>query len=151
MRFGKLLVLFFPLVCNVGCLSPVALGTMETTGNDTPVVLEHLGHGEGEGFYIARYDDVIEATLRAAEALSLEVKEKKVEKGQAHFRLYDARKDRIDVFIVRRSETMTSIKFDVGWFGSAALGRLTTRQIIFELHRSKSFLQDWTQKTNNHD
>jgi hypothetical protein len=149
MRFGTPLALLLPLVCNVGCLSPVALSTMETTGNDTPVVLEHLGHGQGEGFYIARYEDVTAATLRAAEALSLEVREKKVEKVQAFFRLYDARRDRIDVFIIRRSDTMTSIKFDVGWFGSAAFGRLMTRQIISELHRSKSFLQDWT--SNNSD
>jgi hypothetical protein len=89
--------------------------------------------------------------LRAAEALSLEVSEKKVEKNHTFFRFYDAMEDRIDVFIVRRSDTMTSIKYDVGWFGTIAFGRLMFRQIISELHRSKSFLQDWKHEINNCD
>jgi hypothetical protein len=138
--------LLFPLVCNVGCVSPLALSTMETTGSDTPAVLGHLGRGQGEGFYIAKYDDVTAATLRAAEALSLQVTEKTLEKDQAFFRFRDARKDSIDISIERRSDTMTSIQFDVGWFGPVALGRLMSRQIITELHRSESFLQDWTSK-----
>jgi Protein of unknown function (DUF3568) len=148
MRLGTLPALLFPLVCNVGCLSPVALSTMETTGSDTPVVLNHFGRGQGEGFCIAKYGDVTAATLRAAEALSLEVKEKKVEADQASFSLYDAKNDKIDILVERRSDTVTSIKFDVGWFGSVALGRLMSRQIIAELHRSESFLQDWTPGIN---
>jgi Protein of unknown function (DUF3568) len=151
MRIGSLLALLFPLVCIEGCLSPIALSTMESTGNETPVVLNHRGRGQGEGFFIAKYDDVTAATLRAAVALSLEVKEKKVEKNQAFFRFYDATEDRIDVFIVLRSDTMTSIKYDVGWFGSIAFGRLMFRQIISELHQSKSFLQDWKNQINNRD
>jgi hypothetical protein len=133
MRLATLLALLLPLACNVGCLSPVALGTMETTGSTTPVVVNHIGRGQSEGFFIAKYDDVTAATLRAAEALSLQVKEKKVEKDQAILRFYDATNDRIDIHIVRRSATMTSIKYDVGWFGSVAFGRLMLRQIISEL------------------
>jgi hypothetical protein len=146
MKYRTLVALLLSVICNVGCLSPVAMGTMETTGNETPVVLNHIGQGQGEGFFIAKYDDVTAATLRAAEALSLEVKENKVEKDQAIFRFYDVKKDGIDILIVRRSDTMTSIKFDVGWFGSMAFGRLMLRQIISELHRSESFLQDWKLK-----
>jgi Protein of unknown function (DUF3568) len=149
MRIGTLIALLFILVCNVGCLSPMALTTMEAAGSDAPTVFNHLRAGQGEGFCIAKYDDVIAATLRAAEVLSLEVKEKKVEKDQAFLRFYDATKEKIDLFIERRSETMTSIKFDVGWFGSIAFGRLMTRQIISELSQSESFLEHWTQKKNN--
>ena len=115
---------------------------METTGNETPVVINHVGHGQSESFFIAKFGNVTAATLLAAEALSLEVKENKVEKDQAIFSFYDATKDRIDILIVRRSDTMTSIKFDVGWFGSVAFGRLMLRQIISELHRSETVLQD---------
>jgi hypothetical protein len=39
---------------------------------------------------------------------------------------------------------MTSIKFDVGWSGLIAIGRLMARQIIYELDDSKSFLENWT-------
>ena len=117
---------------------------MGTAASSTPVTFNTSGGGQGESFWIAKYDDVIAATLRAGETLSLKVKEKKLEKDQAFFRFYDAKKERIDLFIERRSDTMTSIKFDVGWFGSVAFGRLMAQQIIFELNESDSFLEDWT-------
>jgi hypothetical protein len=149
MRLGTLIALFIALVWNVGCLSPVGLNTMGTAAGNAPVAFNNSGEGQGESFWIAKYDDVIAATLRAGEALSLEIKEKKVEKDQAFFRFYDAKKERIELFVERRSDTMTSIKFDVGWFGSIAFGRLMARQIISELSESDSFLEDWTHKINN--
>jgi hypothetical protein len=136
MRTGTLLAIMLPLFCNVGCFSPVALSTMETTGNEAPVVFEHFGRGQGEGFFLAKYADVNAATLRAAHALSLEGKDRKVDRNQAFFRFYDAMNDRVDIFIVRRSDTVTSIRYAVGWFGSVGFGRLVFRQIISELHRS---------------
>ena len=149
MRPVTLIALLFVLVCNVGCLSPIALTSMGTAGSDAPVVFSHLHAGQGESFCIAKYEDVVAATMRAGEVLSLQVKQKKVDQDQAFFRFYDATKERIDLFVVRRSDTMTSIKFDVGWFGSVAFGRLMTRQIISELSQSQSFLEHWTQKKNN--
>jgi Protein of unknown function (DUF3568) len=100
------------------------------------------------GFCLANYDDVTAATLRAAEVLSLEQKEKNVAKDRAFFRFSDATNDRIDIMIVRRSATMTSIKFDVGWFGPVVMGRLMSQQIIAELHRSKAFLIERVQITH---
>ena len=144
MRPGTFIVMFIIWVCNVGCPSPFVLNTMGTAASSAPVTFNTSGGGQGESFWIAKYDDVIVATLRAGETLSLEVKEKKLEKDQAFFRFYDAKKERIDLFIERRSDTMTSIKFDVGWFGSVAFGRLMAQQIIFELNESDSFLEDWT-------
>jgi hypothetical protein len=149
MRPVTLIALLFVLVCNVGCLSPIALTSMGTAGSDAPVVFSHLHAGQGESFCIAKYDDVVSATMRAGEVLSLEVKQKKVDKDQAFFRYYDATKERIDFFVVRRSDTMTSMKFDVGWFGSVALGHLMTRQILAELSQSKSFLEHWAPERNN--
>ena len=117
---------------------------MGTAGSNAPVAFNNSGGGKGESFWIAQYDDVIDAVLQASEVLSLELKEKTIEKDQAFFRFYDAKKERTDLFIERRSDTMTSIKFDVGWFGSVAFGRLMARQIIDELNESGSFLEDWT-------
>jgi hypothetical protein len=136
MRTGTLAAVLFSLFFIVGCFSPVALSTMETTGNEAPVVFDHLGRGQGEGFFVAKYDDVNTAALRAAQALSLEVKEQKVTKNRAFFRFYDALNDRVDILVVRRSETVTSIRYDVGWLGAVGLGRLMFRQIVSELHRS---------------
>ena len=149
MRLGTLIVFFIVLVCNVGCISPIPLTKMGTSGGTAPVAFSNEGGGQGESFWIAKYDDVIAATLRAGEALSLELKEKKIENDQTFFRFYDDKNERIDLFIELRTDTMTSIKFKVGWFGSVAFGRLLARQIIFELNKSGSFLEDWSSETNN--
>jgi len=149
MRIVRLIVLFIVLTFNIGCLSPLAISTMGTAGSNAPVAFNNSGGGKGESFWIAKYDDVIAATSRAGEALSLELKEKKIENDKTFFRFYDAKKERIDLFIERRSDTMTSIKFDVGWFGSVAFGRLMARQIIFELDESGDFLEDWTPMKRN--
>lgn len=143
MRSGTLIALFIALICSAGCLAPISTTQMGRATGSAPVSLNYLGGGEGESFWIAPYDDVIAATLRAAGALSLEVKEKEVEQDQASFRFYDTKNKSIRLFIERRTDTMTSIKFDVGWFGSVAFGRLMARQIIDELNDSGSFLEDW--------
>jgi hypothetical protein len=138
------------LVCNAGCVAPVPLNTMGGgAGGSAPVSFNNEGGGRGESFWLAKYKDVIAAILRAAEALSLEIKEKRMEDDQAFFRFQDDKGERIDLFVERRTHTMTSIKFRVGWFGSVAFGRLFARQLIYELTASESFLQNDTYETQN--
>jgi hypothetical protein len=120
------------------------MSTIGAAGSGTPVAFSHLGGGKGESFWIARYDDVAAAAMRAGEVLSLEVKEKKIEKDRTFLRFSDAKNNIIDLVVDRRTDTMTSILFDVGWFGSVAFGRLLANQIIDELKDSNSFLEDWT-------
>ena len=149
MNLSTLITLFIVLVCNVGCLSPMALNSMGAAAGSAPVSFENSGGGQGESFWIANYDDVIDATLRAGEALSLELKDQQLEKDRASFRFYDDKKERIDLFVERRTDTVTSIKFDVGWTGSVAFGRLMAGQIIIELRQTESFLEDWTPMIKN--
>ncbi len=82
--------------------------------------------------------------MRAADAITLEVKEKQIGKDHAFFRFSDAKGGTVELYIDRRTATMTSVLFDVGWFGSVAFGHLFSNQIIFELNESDSFLEDWT-------
>jgi len=144
MRIVRLIALSIVLTCNVGCLSPLAISAMGTAGSNAPVAFNNSGGGKGESFWIAQYDDVIDAVLQAGEVLSLELKEKTMEKDQAFFRFHDDKAEIIDLFIERRTDSMTSILFDVGRSGSVAFGRLMARQIIEELNESGSFLEDWT-------
>ena len=116
-----------------GCLFPAAIGTVGAVGSDAPTVWSHWGDGQGERFCLADYGDVIDAAQRAAEVLSLELQEKRIEERWACFRFVDAENDKVELCIRRRSNTMTSIRFDVGWFGSMALGRLLDQQIVAEL------------------
>ena len=145
----RLIALLGFLICNVGCLSPIAINTIGAAGSGSPVAFNVLGGGKGESYWIAKYDDVTAAALRAGEALSLEVKEKKIETDRTVIRFSDAQDKKIDLTIDRRTDTMTSIMFDVGWFGSVAFGRLLANQIIDELKDSKAFLEDWTPEIKN--
>jgi hypothetical protein len=63
----SLLALFVLSLATSGCLSPLALDTMEATGSSAPLVIDHFGRGQGIGFCLATYDDVTAATLRAAD------------------------------------------------------------------------------------
>lgn len=147
MRIVRLIALFIVLTCNVGCLSPLAIGSIGAAGSNA--AFSNSGRGKAESFLIVKYDDVIAATLRAVEALSLELKEKKIENDKIFYRFYDAKKKRIDLFVERQSDTMTSVKINVGWFGSVAFGRLMAQQIIFELNESGDFLENWTPIEHN--
>ena len=140
----KLILLFSFSMSLAGCLSPVAINSLGAAGSGAPVAFNHLGGGKGESYYIAKYDDVAAAAMQAAKALSLEVKEKKIEKDHTFYRFSDDRDRTIDLFVDRRTDTMTSILFDVGWLGSAAFGNLVVNQIKVELIESDSFLEDWT-------
>lgn len=142
MRLFMLITLLVVFMCSSGCSAPVALGIIGAAGSDGPVVFNHLSGGKSESYCIAKYDDVVAAVLNAGDALSLEVKEKKVDKNLAVIRYCDAKNESIDLSVERRSDTMTSIKLDVGWFGSVAFSRLMARQIISELNKSKSFLDE---------
>ena len=142
MKIVRPIAVFIFLICNVGCLSPLAINAVGSAGSAAPVASNNLGGGRGETFWIAHYDEVIEAVLQAGEVLSLELKEKKIEQDQASFRFQDAKAERIDLLIERRTDTMTYILFDVGWFGSVAFGRLMFRQTIFELDEAGDFLED---------
>lgn len=127
-----------------GCFSPLALQAVGAAGSTSPVAYRSLGHGKTESFWLARYDDVIRATGRAADALSLQLKEKKIEKNRTQFQYSDDTGEKLDILIERRSATMTSIRFDVGWTGSVAFAHLMGRQIVFELNKAGAFLEDWT-------
>ena len=145
----KFVALCIFLSCLVGCLSPIAITTIGAAGSGAPAAFNHLGGGRGESYWIARYDDVTSAAERAAKVLSLEVKEKRIGKERSFFRFSDDEDKTIDLTIDRRTATMTSAVFDVGWFGSVAFGHLLVKQIESELIESDSFLEDWSPEIHN--
>ena len=128
-----------------GCLSPIAIQAVGgVAGGAAPSTSEYRGGGKGESYFIARYEDVVQAVLMTGEVLSLETKEQTVDQDRASLEYYGGRANRINLLIERHTDTMTSILFDVGWTGSIAFGRLVARQINFELDKADAFLEDWT-------
>jgi len=144
----RALTLFAPILYITilsGCMAPLAIQAVGgAAGEVAPRASQYRGAGKGESYFIARYEDVIQAVLKAAEALSLELKEKKVDQDRASFEYFGGKENKISLLIERRTKTITSILFDVGWTGSIAFGRLMDRQITDELDDAGAFLVDWT-------
>jgi len=144
----RALTLFAPIIFTTilgGCLSPLAIQAVGgAAGGTAPSASEYRGAGRGESYFIAHYEDVIQAVLKSGQILSLELKEKKVDKDRASIRYLGGKENRINLIIEPCTETMTSILFDVGWSGSIAFSRLMARQINFELEETGAFLVDWT-------
>ena len=123
-----------------GCAAPLAL---QGLGSATPVAFNATGMGTGDSAWLARYDDVVQATLRAGEVLSLNLEKKEIGEGQTVFRYIDGMGKKMDILIERRTETMTYARFSVGLFGSKSMGQLMVRQIIFEVNAEGKFIRDW--------
>ena len=56
-----------------GCTAPIAMQGLSST---SPVAVSYIGRGKGDSSWLARYDDVVQATLRAGQALSLILEKK---------------------------------------------------------------------------
>jgi hypothetical protein len=145
----KVIVTYIIVLCmmitgTVGCAPVLPINAVSVAGGTAPVVYNSLGRGKGDSYWMARYDDVMAATLRAAKALSLELIKEDKEKDKALYRFCDDDSLKIDIEIRRRTDTMTSVLFDVGWFGSVSFGRLFARQVSHELQDAGAFLEDWT-------
>jgi len=123
-----------------GCTAPLAL---QGLGSATPVAFNATGMGAGDSAWLAHYDDVVQATLRAGEVLSLNLEKKEIGEGQTVFRYMDGKGKKMDILIERRTETMTYARFSVGLFGSKSMGQLMVRQIIFEMNTGGKFFRDW--------
>ena len=137
-----LLAAVFCLLLTVlcGCTASLAV---QGLGSATPVAFNPTGSGKGDSSWLARYDDVVQATLNAGQVLSLELEKKEIGKDQTVLQYVDGKGKKLDVLIERRTETVTYAWFSVGLFGSRTMGQLMVRQIIFEMNEEGKFLRDW--------
>jgi len=129
------------LACG-GCA--VAVPAVTSAAGSVPEVEQHLEQGKGASFWAARYDDVVKATLRAGDKLSLKLKDKKIEEQHAHIRMSDDMNEEIALFIERRTDTVTSVHFDAGSQEFAGFAHLLARQIAHELKDANAFAVDWS-------
>lgn len=129
------------LACG-GCATAVPI--VAGAAGSTPVVGQYLDQGEADSFWIARYDDVVQATLRAGETLSLELDHE--ETGEDHTELHfsDDHDQEIVLIIERRTESVTRVHFDAGSQEFAGFARLLAQQIIQELRNADAFLVNWS-------
>ena len=129
-----LAVLCILLASSYGCTTACLVGSAATVGaGATEAGVTRFEMGRVTTFEIAQYEDVIVASRLAAENLSLDLKEEKIEENRASFRYLDDKDQKIDLLIERRTDTLTYIRVDVGIFGPQGLGLLTLNQILSEL------------------
>jgi len=116
---------------------------MQGLSSGAPVAFNATGSGKGDSAWFARYDDVVQAALRAGEKLSFKLEKKNIAKDQSDFNFVDDKGAKLEILIERRTETLTWARINVGSFGSASIGRLMARQIIVEVAEADDFLRDW--------
>jgi hypothetical protein len=139
--------LFFLLLMSLcGCTAGLA---MQGLSSGSPVAFNATGRGKGDSAWFARYDDVVQATLRAGEKLSFKLEKKNIGKDQSDFKFVDAKGKKLEMLIERRTESLTWARFNVGLLGSTSIGRLMARQIIVEVAGAKDFLRDWHPEEDN--
>jgi hypothetical protein len=112
-------------------------------GSGAPVAFNSTGRGKGDSAWLARYDDVVQATMRAGNALSLKLKKKQIGPSQSNFDFIDDKGNKLQILIERRTGTTTYARLNVGWFGSRSMGRLMARQIVYEMIEADAFLRNW--------
>ena len=112
----------------------------------SPVVVENLGSGQGNSYWAARFDDVVQATLRAGEKLSLELKEQEIEENRARLQYVGGREMEINLRIEFWTETVTRVRLNIGSRRSSGFGRLLGQQIVEELNDADAFVVDWSAK-----
>jgi len=123
-----------------GCTAPLIF---QGVGSGAPVVFNSTGRGTGDSAWLATYDDVVEATMRAGEALSLKIEKKEIGPDQSVFEFIDDKEAKMQITIERRTKTMTYARVDIGWFGSRSMSRLMARQIVYEMMEADKFLRNW--------
>jgi len=136
----------FLLICN-GCMAPVAFQAAGAIGGASPVAMNLAEKGKAESYWIARYDDVVAATERAAQVLSLELLEKNTLHDRTSFRYGYGSGQKVEIVVEYQTATMTSAQFDYGVAGAAAFANLLGREIAVELHKANAFLESsWSEK-----
>ena len=126
-----------------GCGVPAAVAVSSAAGT-APVVGQHLVAGEGDSFWVAGYDDVVQATLRAGKKLSLELKHEEIGEDRAELHYVDNWDKEIHLLIEHRTNTVTRVRFDAGSKEFSGFAQLLERQIIHELYDADAFLVDWS-------
>lgn len=138
------------LVLTVGygctaCVSPCLLGPSVSIGSSAGQAgVSRYETGRIKSFELARYENVVEATRRAGEAISLELREEVTDTDQTTLYYIAGKNEKVKVLIERQTDTLTYIQIDVGLFGSKGLALLMINQIIHEISMSGDYLQEWS-------
>jgi Protein of unknown function (DUF3568) len=134
------LAVIVPLIIASGCSIPLLMSGMSAAPGGASYVSSI--DGKIATYQIASYKDVLTATRRAAESLSLEVEKEEIAAEQALFQFADLKGHKVDLVIEQRTATMTYLEVDTGWFGHHGMGHLLLSQILNEISEAGESRQD---------
>ena len=127
------------------CLGSCLLGPSVTVGSSAGQAgISGYQNGKIKSFEVARYEDAVEAARRAGDAISLELQREATEEDKITLYYIDGKNEKVRVLIERRTDTLTYIQIDVGFFGSKGLALVMINQIIHEIASEGKYLQDWS-------
>ena len=135
---GALAVLLF---ISSGCAAPIALSAAGALGGASPVAMNLVDKGKIESYWVASYDEVVAATERAAQVLSLELLEKISKHHHTFFRYGYRKEKKVEITIEQQTDTMTSALINFGVTGSVVFADLLGREIAVELKKANAFLE----------
>ena len=126
------------------CLSPLVLGPSAAVGSTAGEAgISRYESGRIKSFELARYEDVVGATRRAAEVLLLKLRKEATNADQSTFYYVDDKNEQVKVTIEPRTAVLTHIQIDVGLFGSKGLALVMINQIVNEIASEGKYLQSW--------
>ncbi|MEM1099455.1 MAG: DUF3568 family protein [Planctomycetota bacterium] len=120
-----------------GCAGGLEFAAIGAAAYATQAGAAVVKGGKINGAVLVPADSVNRAVLQGIEDMGLELKS--IDTRRSFRTAYVAKDDRgakIKVRIRERSETLTRLQVDVGWFGDAATARLLAGRIEYHLRRN---------------
>lgn len=127
----------FVLICLCG-LGPVlvsgcAAAPLSVVGAATSVGragMSTFRSGKLETVELVRFEPMCDAVDAAIAELSLNIRRSKMEDGRRYtVWTRDDNGSPVTIQVLRKTETMTRVRIDVGWFGSESTARLALRRV----------------------
>jgi hypothetical protein len=147
-RLLSLAAIWLVLTAGCGCASCLGsclFGPSVSVGSNAGEAgISHYESGRVKSFELARYEDVVEATRRAGEVTSLELRKEESATNQTTLHYVTGKNDKVKVLIERRTDTLTYVEIDVGLFGSKGLAIFMINNIIHEIASEGKYLEGWS-------
>ncbi|MEM7576416.1 MAG: DUF3568 family protein [Planctomycetota bacterium] len=120
-----------------GCAGGLEFAAIGAAANATQAGAAVVKGGKINGAVLVPADEVNRAVRQGIEDMGLDLRS--VDERRTYRTAFVAKDDRgakIKVRIRERSETLTRLQVDVGWFGDAATARLLAGRIEYHLRRN---------------
>jgi len=121
------------MACGVGGCAAAAGVAGDVASSSIDTAKEAFNAGKAEMFVAVPWEQSVEGVRHAAERLTLTTVREQGHPEQRKLVFKDDRGQEITVTVVRRSETMSELRVDVGLFGPESEGRLMLRELVREL------------------